>query len=221
MEKDQKNIQAARALVRLAKSIVSKANRGTGTTMTKDEMLDFLYSQVKRIRIELPSSGSFPVPLSSIRLAARKNPRKKFKEEQQKTIELENRWRVLKDNAKNIPEGNGGQPFYEGFWQKVIANQSIPIVLQDRTGSTSNPEEDRDPYSECNKNNPRLYRGIDNENDLRKFLLSKYKNNQLKFVKCFANPFTKTSMVLDVYNTTAIVKDTGEELVVYIKFGIT
>lgn len=175
--------------------------------MTFDQLLDFLYSQVKSIHLNIEFSNE--------RFAAKKD--NKLKKEIEDAGKLEVEWEILKSKVDGLPEDNNGQPFYKGFFERVLMNQSIPLIFDGRNDFDDN---DKDPYSERNKNNPFLYDGIDTTDDFRNFLINKIKSNEMNFKKCIIQPFTKISMPLDVYNTTAKLKDTKKEYNIYVKFGI-
>ena len=160
--------------------------------MTFDQLLDFLYSQVKSIHLNIEFSNE--------RFAAKKD--NKLKKEIEDAGKLEVEWEILKSKVDGLPEDNNGQPFYKGFFERVLMNQSIPLMLD---GRNDFDKADIDPNSQQNKNNPFLYEGINNNNDFRSFLIQ---------------PFTEFSMPLDVYNVTARLKSTNEEVNVYLKFGI-
>lgn len=175
--------------------------------MTFDQLLDFLYSQVKSIHLNIEFSNE--------RFAAKKD--NKLKKEIEDAGKLEVEWEILKSKVDGLPEDNNGQPFYKGFFERVLMNQSIPLMLD---GRNDFDKADIDPNSQQNKNNPFLYEGINNNNDFRSFLINKVKSNEMTFKNCIIQPFTEFSMPLDVYNVTARLKSTNEEVNVYLKFGI-
>ena len=119
---------------RIAEKIVKTAFKDNqANSFTLDQLLEFLYSQVNSIELTIEFSNG--------RTASKK---KDIKKEIEEAGELEIEWEILKSKVEGLPSNNNGQPFYKGFFERVLENMSIPLVLKGRTDFDDN---DMDPDS--------------------------------------------------------------------------
>ena len=238
------NYDVAKSLIRLAKDLLADED-ATTKSMTKEEMLDFLYSQIKQVEInvKLPESEKIVESGKSIENNERKaghqrypqpNKKKRNEEfikqyekeqeerqdkEQKELNNIKTKWEQLEKSVASLPPGNGGKSFYEDLTVKVLRNRSIKVKIERKNKSSNRSCKTDDPYDESNKNNPYLYEGIDSINDYRAFLIDKFENNLMDFSKCIVKP-RDFDMPLDVFSTKATIKKTAQEVTVYVKFGI-
>ena len=235
------NLKIAKELIRLAKTLVVEDKDSTTTSMTKQDMLDFLYSQIKNVEIivKLPENEKIVESDKSIdnkREAGRqKYPQhgkktrnekiikqfEKEQEEKQKDLnDINAKWEQLAATVASLPEGNNGKSFYGDLTVKVLKNRSIKVKIERKNNSFNHSQRTDDPYDdENNKNNPYLYEGINSIDDYRTFLIDKFEKNLMDFSECIVNP-RDFDMPLDVFSTKATIKKTAQEITVYVKFGI-
>ena len=230
-----KNLKIARELVELARELVAYDEDSTTMSMTKEEMLDFLYSQVKQVEITVKLPEAEKAVGNNERKAAQKYPQQdkekrneefirqyeqKREEEQKELNEINEKWKQLANTVASLPEGNNGKPFYDKeFVVRVLSNCSIQVRFTSRNKNKDIFTTNLNPYDEVNKNNPFIYEGIDNKNDYRDFIVKKLDNNQMEFKECITKPYD-FDMPLDVYKTQAKPKIYEHEIDVYVKFGI-
>lgn len=219
---------------RIATRIVCGNENDDAKLMSHDEIVEFLYSQVKRVEINvtLPDTSDFSV--EDGRTGAKKYPQhdktkrnKKFFEQVEKDQNeiqaINEQWERLEKTIDSLPAGNNGNSFYGNLAVKVLKNRAFSIRLKRRHDPYNERKISNDPYDESNKNNPFLYEGIDSINDFRDFLVRKFESNEMVFNKCITESYDvddNIKMPLDVYTTIASLKTTSEEVEVYIKFGI-
>ncbi len=197
--------------------------------LTQDQIDDFLESQVDCVKITviLPDDSDDQTD----RTASQKYPQpdkekqnqlieEQLFQEEKEVDEITSEWELLKASIDTLPEGNGGKPFYrETLLINFLKNRRFIVELKKRKHHSSDTIDNNDPYDEINKNNPFLYQGIDTLKDYRDFLIQKFSGHQMHFKECFLHPYD-FDMPLDVYNTTAIIKNSSIELPIYVKFGI-
>jgi len=210
-------------------------------SMTHEQIVDFLYSQVKHVEITV----ILPEPNKSIedrhRNGVQKYPQpdkegrneefmKQYEEEQDKIQKqkekeqedlnkIEEQWKQLACTVASLPPQNNGKSFYDDLIVKVLKNRLIKIKIERKNKSFNNQNKSNNPYDECNKNNPFLYEGINSIDDYRTFLIEKFENNLIDFNECIVKP-RDFDMPLDIFITNAIIKETAQEVTVYVKFGI-
>lgn len=229
-----RNLKAARELLHLAKELVGRTNSDPAM-MTQEDMLDFLYSQVQHVEIvvNLPDIGPDG---KGTRQAVQKYPQPSKEEQNRQFLEevegeeaeveqTNEQWKEIAKKIGSLPPDNGGVSFYKDIVVRVLKNRSFSVNLKRRSGNKTFridcPYDN--PYDEWNKNNPFLYEGIDSINDFRDFLIRKFDSNEMHFDKCITEAYNVDfgiKMPLDVYDTEAVLKMTGEKVRVYVKFGI-
>ena len=184
-------LSAARKLIHIAKNLLHENRIEFVDSMTHDEILDFLDSQVKTVEIivHLPEDN---VPDNGSRKAADKHKNKKNGDDNEKLLnDLENeqneidgineKWAALEKARSSLPSNNNGNPFYGDLVVKVLKTRSISVSILNRNRRFDDKDSNDDPYDEMNKNNPFLYEGINTINDYRDFLIERFENNQRNY----------------------------------------
>ena len=224
------NYDVAKNLIRLAKDLLAD-EEGTTQSMTKEEMLDFLYSQVKQVEINVKLPEIEESADNKERNAAQRYPQQNKKKRIKKILDQQNKeenevknitdeWKALAATIDSLPDGNNGNPFYgKEFIVRVLNNRSIQVNITSRNRNVDLSTTNLNPYDEINKNNPFIYDGINNINDYRDFIVKKFNSNQMEFKKCFLKPYD-FDMPLEVYKTQAKPKIYEYEIDVYVKFGV-
>jgi hypothetical protein len=209
---------------------VAKSEPGFDQVLLNEQILEFLYSKVKLVRIIVTLPDTDNTNKEEERIASKnkypqQNKKKQIKqleeqlEKEQKEIDsITDEWKALKETIKSLPPDNNGTSFYKDLAVKVLKNRSFSIDLK-RKNQDDNKIRSNNPYDENNKNSPYLYVGIDSLNDYRVFLISKFDENKMNFHKCIINNYSG-EMPLDVYKTSAKLKINLKEVEVYVKFSI-
>ena len=229
------NVKIAKELVGLAKELISYNKDSITMFMTREDMFDFLYSQIKQVEITIKLPGVEEVVNNTEHTATQKYPQPDKKkrneefirqyeverEEEQKGLnEIKVKWEQLATMVDSLPIGNSGKPFYDKeFVVRVLSNRLIQFKFTSRNKNKEISTTNLNPHDEVNKNNPFIYDGIDSTNDYRDFILKKFDNNQMEFKECIIKPYD-FDMPLDVYKTQAKPQICEHEIDVYVKFGI-
>ena len=229
------NVKIAKELVGLAKELIAYNKDSIAMSMTREEILNFLYSQIKQIEITVKLPNIEEVVNNTEHTAAQKYPQtykkkrneefiRQYEEEREKEQkelnEIKIKWEQLATMVDSLPTGNYGKPFYDKeFVVRVLSNRSIQVKFTSRNNNKDISTTNLNPHDEVNKNNPFIYEGIDSTNDYRDFIVKKFDNNQMEFKECIIKPYD-FDMPLDVYKTQAKPQICEHEIDVYVKFGI-